>query len=195
MKKIIFLILFSCVAFSGFSQAGGSSEIKTVYFEEDENGYVQFYTNDPENTACIITDDYPTENTNSDGFEMEVIRINGSETVLFGMLFGAEHGFSWYAVFIGSNGDFQIYKCSSWAIIMLAEGNTKLVAGEPGKTNTIKVAQKEGKYKIYLNNNKFPLYIINNIDIKGNKIGYCVHTRGDDSFPEKYVDIRYKVKE
>jgi hypothetical protein len=195
MKKIISLILFFCAAFSGFSQAGGRSEIKTVYFEEDEKGYVQFYTNDPENKACIITDDYPKENTTGDGFEMEVTRISGSETVLFGMLFGAEHGFSWYAVFIGSNGDFQIYKCISWAIIMLAEGNTNQVVGELGKTNTIKATQKEGRYKIYLNNSKFPLYIINNIDIKGNKIGYCVHTRGADSFPEKYVDIRYKVKE
>ena len=38
MKKIIIFTLFFGVIFSGFSQIADNSEIKTILFEEDENG-------------------------------------------------------------------------------------------------------------------------------------------------------------
>jgi hypothetical protein len=179
-----------------FSQVADNSEIKTIRFKDDGNGYIQYYSNDPANFASIITDGYPKENTNSNGFEMEIKTISGSRNVGGGMVFGAEDDYNWYAVFISSNGHFEIMKCVNLRIRTLTEGDTKQIIRGLDKINVIKVIQKGGNYRIYLNNNIFPLYIIKNIDIEGNKIGYCVSTGAPFSMmPEGYVDIRYRIRE
>jgi hypothetical protein len=196
MKKIIIFLLFLSVNFFVFSQSADDSEIKTIRFQEDENGYIQFYTNDPAYSASLVTDSSPEENTNSNGFEMEIKTISGSENVGGGMVFGAEDDYNWYAVFISPNGYFEIVRCKDLRIGTLKGGNTRQIIRGLGKTNSIKVIQKKGEYKIYLNNKIFPLYTIKDIDIEGNKIGHCVNLGGSFRlFPEGYVDIRYRKKE
>jgi hypothetical protein len=196
MKKIIVFLLFFSVNSFGFSQNTGNSEIKTIRFKEDGNGYIQFYTNDPAYSASMVTDGSPEENTNSNGFEMEIKTISGSRNVGGGMVFGAEDDYNWYAVFISSNGHFEIMKCVDLRIRTLAEGDTRQIIRGLDEINVIKVIQRRGKYRIYLNNNIFPLYIINNIDIERNKIGYCVNLGYPFRlFPEGYVDIRYRIRE
>ena len=62
MKKIIVFLLFLSVNFFVFSQSADDSEIKTIRFQEDENGYIQFFTNDPAYSASLVTDGSPEEN-------------------------------------------------------------------------------------------------------------------------------------
>ena len=195
-KTIIFILFFIIFILSNFSQVNNNSEKTTIEFKKDDNGYVQYFTNDPANYAAGVIGT-PKENTNGNGFEMEIIKDSGSENVGCGMIFGAQDANNWYAVLIDPNGNFEIVKSENLKLISLAKGNSKQIIKGLSKTNIIKVIQKRKTYEIYLNNNKNPLFILKNIDIKGNGIGYFVMV-GDskfESFPQKPLDIRFKIKE
>ena len=194
MKNIIVFCLIFTFTFSVTAQEN-NNEIRTINFKRDENGYIQFFTNDKELFGAGLIGS-PNDYHNPNNFEMEIIKNSGSETVGCGMIFGAQDDATWYAVFISPNGYYFIVRSINSAMVTLTDGNTQQINRGLGRNNTVRAVRNGRNYEIYLNNNRRPLYTIRNIEFEGIKMGYFVMV-GDsrfESFPNNPVDIRFLKK-
>jgi len=189
-KKIAcFFVLFSFCIITGFTDP----EIKTIQFQRDENGYIQFFTNDVSLYNYGFTG-YSEEIISSGVFELEIVLNSGSEYVGRGMIFGAENEHKWYAILIETRGSYTIIKNINGQLTELAKGSTNQITRGLGNSNIVKAVRRGRNIEIFINNNRRPIYTIRNIEFEGDKMGYFVMV-GDsefESFPQIPLDIRFR---
>src|SRR4051812_7930985 len=104
MKRYFNLgIILSIFLVSLLSGCGKSSPTyQTIRFENDGNGFNQFYTNDPQyyNHIFTYTD---TDLTDPTSFEVAVKKISGSTIKVYGIVFGYQDIKNFYEIGIGIN--------------------------------------------------------------------------------------------
>lgn len=150
--------------------------IKTIEWDELENGFYQFYTNDPAKnnyTFWMIDNGVYTSTV-----EIECKKISGAYNYGYGIIFGANDGHNFYYVMIDNSGYYMVnkQKDEKWGKPVIQDWTSssgKLVTGYK-KTNTIKVIREGSKYTIYFNNKE--AFDFTNSDISGGD-------KADEKFP------------
>lgn len=191
--------------------AGGDPDlpVKTIEWVKDNDGFYQFYTNDPKNYGYgfLTLSDNPKENP--DIYEIECQKISGAHNYPYGMIFGVSDTSVnvFYCVNIDTNGYYTIrervpdgaggYKWADnikdWTF------SARLKTGY-NTLNTIKVEKLSGYYFIHFNDNAvdmFPYTVADeNKKGHGSRVGFytSIGSATDEKFPNTPVDTRFRAK-
>jgi hypothetical protein len=203
MKKVIFGFMAFCLVF-GFMltacatkaiPADTNLKIETIEWERDENGLIQFYTNDPAHYDTYYWTFF-TSNINKPGtYQVELKRISGSWNYGYGIVFGAadDNFDQFYCVLISADGYFRVDKDDvTWTEMQGWVTDSAVITGF-GQTNTIKVIYSGNQFIIYIND--IEVYISDTDSAPfGNRFGLWVQIglEGSESFPDTPVDIRFR---
>jgi hypothetical protein len=178
----------------------GSSDlpVSTVEWELGEDGFTQFYTNDPQYYDYSFWSLY--NNQGSTTYEIECKKISGHREYAYGMIFAADNSSltEFYCVRISANGGYGVWMKNGNAQQTAIKGWTKANELRTGynTTNRIKVTVSGTEYKVYLNDAEVCQISTTAVVPFGTRIGYYVSV-GDDteeSFPNVPVDVRFKRK-
>ena len=194
---------------------------RTVY-EEREDGWFQFYTNDPDWHGEVFRSVFGR--LNPDGtlidtttFEIEVKKVSGNQLQGFGMIFGQVDDGRHFFVNINVNGQHAIGRrmmptnplpddnladqpitgrglAVSWA------DSPRLHRGF-NRSNIIRVERSGTTYTVFLNDHeadRFTDGFIANADMnsQGHRIGFrvSVGTAAQQAFPNTPVDVRFRIR-
>jgi len=196
------LVLTSCP-----SDSSGSSILptKTIRWEDDRNGYTQFYTNDTQYYEMSFWMYFSATNI-TDVYHVECRKISGSHYYGYGLIMRSSSEEKFYRIEIASDGSYRYSKFdetkpegSRFSTIRTWEESSHINKGN-NKLNRIRAVKDNGyagpgvKYSVYLNNQKVDDFIDDSEPITTARIGFSV-TVGDEeyeSFPNTPVDVRFK---
>jgi hypothetical protein len=192
IPALFILILFGCDTENGTSDLS----VSNIFFELREDGFIQWYSNDPQYYNHSHRRIY--ENNNDQNiYEIECKKVSGYGSQWYGMIFGASNSTNnkYCRILITINGSYYIDKIDDgkMTIIKDLENSDKLYTGYD-KTNNIKVTKSGTTYTVFLNTNQ--VFQFNDTSITGNKIGYYVSVGSEtnESFPNTPVDVRFRQK-
>ena len=187
------LVLTAC---SDGSESSGLP-IKTINYEMKNDGFVQFYTNNPEdyNVICFC----PLENTeNLNEFEIACNKKSGAVGFEYGLIFDCvKTGSNFTYIFVGitANGAYCIWERipGGWNDITKQNYITsdKIITGT-NKTNKIKIKRTDENFSVYINDAFINTY---NKPRQNGLYGLFtfVGTEEYEDFPNTPVDVRFKV--
>ena len=195
---VIILVLLGCEVPAADDDDNDDLPVKTIRWQKDGNGYVQFYTNDKAymKRSYYLWDDAVTENP-MNYFEAEVIRNSGVSNYGYGILFCLQDHRNTYLLLITNNGSYKVYKRvdgtsshvypsgDSWA-------KTSRLRQGYGVVNKLRVN--------YNGNNSFSI-IINDSQVGSftdtsytrGMYGFMAPVTDRESFPNRPVDVRVKA--
>jgi len=200
----IIIITAACLLVLAFVLATCSNgltdlPIETIGFELHEDGFYQFYTNDPDYLGkargIIFDNDHP--NT----YEIECKKISGSRWYSYGMLFGHHETdiTKYYIIMITVDGYYFIGKNNNTKWTDITKGDEGWVYSNNlkknyNKMNSIKITKTESLYEIYFNGKKEMQF--SDKDYFGDKYGFfaSIGEIDEENFPNKPVDIRFWLK-
>ncbi len=169
---------------------------RTVLWESDNEGFIQFSTNTPEYYQTVQLRFF--ENINDrDTFEIECKKMSGARGFGYGIVFGAPDSDNnkYYLLEISTEGDFFIAKRdgNKRTIIRNWETTEKLHAGY-NVINNLKVIRKGSTFTVFLNG--IEVYQFMDWEIYGSRIGYYaeIGTKTTEAFPNTPVDVRFRQK-
>jgi hypothetical protein len=169
--------------------------ISTVDHELGNDGFYQFYTNDPANYGYAYWEIFPNTN-NSDIYEIECKKISGKDTYPYGMIFGASDYENFYFVNIAiAKGSYQIWKRvdGEYQSIQDWTSSSSVITGY-NKLNTIKVEKNGYYYSISINDNE--VASLRNISLFGEMVGFytSIGAEEDEYFPNTPVEVKFRQK-
>jgi hypothetical protein len=174
--------------------------VSTKLWELGEDGFIQFYTNDPQYNSYEFWRLY--ENTNdSDTYQIECKKVSGYVGMLYGMLFAASDSgspsqYQYYLAGIDGNGYYRVDKRigDKWEELQGWTSSDKLYTGYD-KVNSIKASKTETQYTVFLNGVQVFQFNADE-NITGDRIGYycSVGSAANENFPNAPVDVRFRQK-
>ena len=181
--------------------------VRTIRFlePEDNDGNIQFLTNDLALHGRTITHFTPNTSEDPNIYEIRVKRIMGNEGVGHGLIFCANDSEgdsnSYYIVYININGNFVVQKMAGGRLVNLGEFSMgfgrvshNLFTGF-NVYNTIRVERTDNEdgasFRLYLNSN-LTAEFDDPDPLTGNGAGMVVYIhREREMFPHIPVDVRF----
>jgi len=181
--------------------------VTTNFFLEpdDNDGMIQFRTNDPANYDSWLYAYAPNPNQSPNVYECNVKKLSGSDTYGYGMIFCVDDSdkskLSFYRLFITVNGSFSISKrikgaTNSWPVNWRYSQYLKTGYNV---YNTLRVEREDNKdssiFRVFINDNLAAVF--NDAEpINGSKIGpvVSVNRMEMELFPYIPVDVRFRYK-
>jgi hypothetical protein len=193
MKRTI--VFFELVLSMVFSACLSTNSIKvtTINWQLDDNGYIQFYTTDPEkrNSGYFhFIDGIQMKNV----YEIEVIKNSGSKSGFgLSLCLGPENSQERYSFIINVDGYFHIGKNHMGNIEQITDGwlQSEHINTGLGSSNILKVVKSGNNYTFYVNNNN--LFTFTDLDIDAKFLAYGLDVSLDENFPDIPVDILFKL--
>jgi hypothetical protein len=192
MERTIFFFVLIFSMFFSACLSTNSIKVTTIDWQLDENGYIRFYTIDPEkrNSGYFhFVDGIQSENI----YEIEVIKNSGSKSGFgFSLCLEPENLQERYSFIINVDGYFHIGKDHM-------DGNDKIMDGWLqskhintgfGASNILKVVRSGNDYTFYVNNNN--LFTFTDLDIDAKFLVYGLDVSLDENFPSIPVDVLFK---
>ena len=206
MKKQLFLLLsfllITAIVLSGCGGGSPSVQVKTIEYQDDGNGFTQFYTNDKRNYNYSFWHSDLTPQETMFPVEIQVKKLSGNKSMVHGAFFCYKDDHNFYRVVIDTEGNYYIFKHNSngtepRTTIRGKTASPNLNTGY-NTLNTIHVERDdEGQFTIKFNNNyKNDTEVITFEDttFTGGRCGFYVAV-GDETqeqFPNTPVDVRFK---
>jgi len=169
----------------------------------DNDGTMQFLTNDPAMYNQYIWRTIPNPNPDPNVYEMRVKRISGNDDYGYGMVFcfddSENSNASFYRFFITVNGRFTVAKRigNDWAAAPVSWRDSSFLITGYNVYNTLRVEiasyEKGAIFRIYINDNLAATFV--DFDpLNGNKIGpvVSVNIMELEQFPHIPVDVRFE---
>ena len=175
----------------------GNLPVSTIEWEDDGNGFIQYFTNDPQKYGWSYWNFYMNIN-DQNTYEIECKKMNGAENFGYGMVFGASDSNKYYFLGINIQGSYVLLKhidkdkgytkIKDWAY------SDKLNTGY-NIINNLKVVKNGTTFTIYLNGSQ--VHQFTDTEINGNGLGYHVNigSKNDEAFLNMPVDVRFRQKE
>ena len=192
MKKFYLVLFITCFVLLACDTGSAKLEINTNMGQPDEQGFTQFYTNDPHYYGYhfwVLSQNINTQNT----YQVELKKISGAPGPAYGLIFGGVDNSNYFCIGLSTNGHYIIARKSEgdWTIIQDWERSNLLKTGF-NTINTIKVLKSGSRYDISLNDTH--IYQFTDSEINGNRIGYFmdVGSKENESFPNTPVDTRFR---
>lgn len=187
----IFLILILLII-----NAGCTIPVKSIFWEEGSDGFIQFRTNDSDyydyNFYTWYEESYQQI---LDVVEIKVKKISGYEWGGFGIVFCLQDDYNFYLLLIDIKGWYTIYEAndSSW-IQDVAWTESDMLNKGFSKINTLKVEHDDSSdiFTISINGSYVNSFYDSSFD--GGYSGFFVEIWGKDQedFPDTPVDVRFK---
>ncbi|BDU50077.1 hypothetical protein [Haliovirga abyssi] len=195
MKRILIgvIMVMTVLNFGGcFSNKSDTNSVvaKTIEWEKNDNGELEFYTNDTDykNASYWFVLNSPYEDPMK-SFEVYAKKVSGYKDGGYGIIFGVQDNSNFYRLLITETGFYQVSKKvqdENTVILNWNRGNN-LQTGY-GVYNKIKVTYNAGEFKIYFND-KFENNFTDYQFTKG-KYGMYLGVF-DENFPKESVDILF----
>ena len=168
--------------------------ISTVSWEEGNDGFVQFYTNDSQYYSYYFVGIF--DNAAKGIYEIECKKISGSQKYAYGMIFGAANTGTenFFALLVDCQGYFSILKRDGDNETLKTDwiNSSNLLSGY-NKINTLKVTESGSTYTIFING--VQVHKFTDSAGFGNRIGYfaSIGPEKDEKFPNSPVDVRFRM--
>ncbi len=182
----------------GCSGRGGDDPVdppvKTISWEDDGTGFIQYYTNDLNNLG---TDKIYTYNTSvtMNTFKAQCKKNSGQSGQGYGFFFCFQDTDNFYRILITTEGKYNIYKKVGDSLFCIKDWDASLSLNTGYKTpNTIEISRSDNTFSIYFND-KFETTFID-ASFSGGKYGFFVAigtTEAMEIFPKTPVDVRFKL--
>lgn len=190
---IVFLILTLFIV-----TVGCTIPVKSIFWEEDSNGFIQFCTNDSDYYNYYFYTWYEDSYfTILDVVEAKVKKVSGFEWGGYGMVFYLQNEYNFYFLLIDKKGWYTIYEANdgSWIEHIGWTYSDKLNKGF-GKINTLKVEHDDPLDLFTISFNGSYVNSFNDDSFKGGYSGFFVEIWGvdEEDFPDTPVDVRFKLK-
>jgi hypothetical protein len=187
MTLVFGIMLTAC------SDGSGDLPVKTINWETDNSGWMQFYTNDPQYYGYGFLRYY--DNSQANAWEIVCKKMNGYRNQGFGLLFAVADNSHYCRLLITSNGSYNVQKRNGdvWTTILDWANSAKINTGN-NKENTLKVTKSGSAYAIFINSEQVSQF--NDSAASGNRFGLFVSvgSEANEDFPNTPVDVRFKVK-
>jgi len=169
------------------------NNLKTIRWEKDKDGWIQFSTNDPQYYYWSFYITY--DNSQANSWEIVCKKMSGADNYGSGMFFAAADNTHYYRFLITPYGEYNVWKLNGeeWTKIFDWAKSTKINSGY-NKENTLKVTNSGYTYTLFINGEQVNQFT--DIAPFGNKIGLiaCTGKKADENFPYTPVDVRFKIK-
>jgi hypothetical protein len=175
------------------------TEINTIFWEPDANGYTQFYTNDSrylgvDGWTFWKWDDSVTQ-TPMQHVETQVKKISGSSGMGYGVIFCFQDSNNFFMLAIDTHQNYMIGKVVAGALTGIVDWSLSSNLN-PGYDiiNKVKV-QKTGThtFTFYFNDQQEDTFTDSNTPFfTGGKYGVVVSISPNEDFPDTPVDVRFK---
>jgi hypothetical protein len=201
-KKILmmaFCVLLAAVLTSCGGDGGGSpaSTGQTIKWQLDGNGFVKFFTNDPQWIGYTFWDTYTqTNEAQMTTVTATVVKQSGSPTSGYGILFCYQDTNNFYRLLIDANGGYCVYAKvggTYTAIIPWTQAGTALLNSGFGVANEITVTQQSlNNFSISFNGTQETAF--GDANFTGGRSGFCICiSPTSESFPAIPEDARFKL--
>ena len=172
--------------------------------DEDENGWIKFSTNDPQEYAPAdsMAGIYKFwDNPNEDIYEVAAKKISGYYYEPFGMIFCAgDPNISFYQININLDGQYNVVKQTvqgegTSGEFLITWTKSKYLEQGYNKENIVKIVKNGNVFTIFFNGQAENSFTETN-PLNGKKIGLLVHygKEGQEDFPKIPVDVRFMIK-
>ncbi|NOX65801.1 MAG: hypothetical protein GXO85_08370 [Chlorobi bacterium] len=199
-KKLLYffiIVILIIISFSCTNESGLKKTVKTVSWEDDGNGYIQFSTNDV--TKCGIENYFHSSSDDQDPFTSAtfyLIHKSGYESAEYGAIFCYNDIDNYYKILIINSGKYFVseeYNGSSTNVDTGWISTSNLKTGYD-KINKINITRdSNGKFTIYINDAN--TYSFTNTDLTGGSNGFYSRTdsKENENFPDIPDDTRFKI--
>jgi hypothetical protein len=213
MKRILILLITSVSLFllvgcpgisytpyypNGDTSDDPQTEVKTIQWVPDANGFTQFYTNDPAYVGTSGWTFYKWGDVidNPMGYvETQVNKVSGDKYTGYGILYCLSDANNFFMLVIDTDGNYKIGKVTGGAYASVTNWTvSEYLTKGYDKVNTLKVQ--------YNGNNTFGIYfndhtadeVTDDTDPKftGGKYGYICAVSKNENFPTIPMDVRFK---
>ena len=181
----------------GCGNSNSNLPVKTIEFKPDQDGFLQFYTNDEKYHGKFSSMYYlDFFNTPMTTVEAEIKKVSGNPEELYGLIFCVqeiEQGQSpeqLYCLLIDTCKNFYIFKDD-----LPLDGNTSEYLNSGFNViNKIKITRADnGKFTIYFNDQEAYSFTDNSYNKGTFGFGTNIGKKNEESFPNTPVDIRCKI--
>jgi hypothetical protein len=181
-----------------------TKSISSIYWQDDGNGFTQFYTNDSQYYNHGNLHPLGTSYSPMNSVEMEIKKMSGCQSYGYGMVFCYGDDQNYYQLLLAINGYYRIgknvdgvwsyYLGGAWVSENGAwPSSANLVTGY-GSLNKIKVTRDgTGTFILSFNDAQVATFMDNSFTGGRNGFFYSVASQAREGFPGCPVDIRYKL--
>ena len=185
----IIFVIFLTIVLSG---CGISHPVQTIQFEDDGNGFLQFYTNDSQYYNYRFTHTYSSP-ANPTNIEVAVKKRSGYAYSAYGIVFGYQDIHNFYEVVICVDGEYAIFKMvnDSWDSIINWNSSSDLAQGY-NQYNTIKLVKVDAtNYTVTFNNGTAIPF--NDVTFSSGRYGFItfVASSTEEKFPGTPEDVKF----
>jgi len=202
-KKILMMTfcVFLAAVLTSCGGGGGSSSpastAQTIKWQLDGNGFVQFFTNDPQWYGYTFWNTYSQANEpQMTTVTASVVKQSGSPTCGYGIVFCYQDSNNFYRLLIDANGYYCVYAKVAGvytAIIPWTQAHTALLNSGFGVPNEITVTQQSpNNFSISFNGTQETAFSDQNFT--GGTAGFCMGISATtESFPTTPEDARFRL--
>jgi YVTN family beta-propeller protein len=193
-RRLAIFIFITLAVSIGFS--GCSIPVKSIFWEEDNDGFIQFRTNESDYYYYYFYTWYEESYQPILGeIETKVKKVSGYEWGGFGIVFCLQDEYNFYLLLIDIKGWYTIYELNggSWMEHVAWTESDMLNKGF-GKINTLKIEHDDSSNLFTVSFNGTYVNSFYDSSFNGGYSGYFVEIRGEgeEHFPDTPVDVRFK---
>jgi hypothetical protein len=181
-----------------------TKSIGSIYWQDDGNGFTQFYTNDSQYYGYGNVHPLGTSYAPMNSVEMEINKMSGSQNYGYGMVFCYADNQNYYQLLLTVNGYYRIGKIVNGAWSYYLGGTWVSANGQwpssnfllygYGSVNKIGVTGNgSGTFIVSFNDNQVVTFTDNSFTGGQNGFFYSVGPQTREGFPGCPVDIRYRL--
>lgn len=190
----ILLVLAASTGFTGCNHI----PFTTVLWEEDTEGFVRFYTDDPDNYCrCFFTWYEEYFQPEMSQFEIQVKRLCGFGSSGYGMIFCVQDENNFYVLLVNAMGYFAVYELYDGAWIEKIQWQKAFYTLVEGYNvvNTLKIVYYSPSNRFEVEINGRHVWDFYDDSFSGGYFGCFVEIRGqgEDNFYNNPVDVRFKM--
>ena len=188
------------VVLVGCGNGSDGTDITTILWRDDGNGFYQFSTNDPNDYEFSFWDPLNVDQTPVDTFDLVVKKESGASTVGYGVVFDYVDGDNFSRVLITLNGSYSIRRIENDVPSVVTSANFQssngAVDATTGGENRIRIDLDRTNDTLTLTINGTVLESgLAYVDLGGSGLGGYAAV-GDatlENFPAVPVDVRYRT--
>jgi hypothetical protein len=174
--------------------------ISTIQWQEDGNGFRQFYTNDIKKTNSAYY--YPVNLTSPDPMptvEAELKKVSGYQLGSYGIFFCYQDSSNYYKLWLNVNQEFRITEFDGGSPVMHIgwQTSTDLNAGY-NSLNKVRIERDgSGNFDVFFNDASSPSAEFTDLTFTGGDVAYWLWVSGEqyEFFPIVPVDVRFMLTE
>jgi PKD repeat protein len=176
--------------------SGCTVPVKSILWEEDNSGFIQFYTNDSiyYNTYFYVWYENLYQPV-MEVVETKVKKVSGFSWGGYGIIFCLQDKYNFYLLLIDTHGYYTVYEMNegSWIEKIRWAYSSNLKQGF-GKINSLKVAHNNNSSNFSISFNGLYTGSFYDSSFSGGYSGYFVEVWGNDeeNFPDTPEDVRFR---